>query len=735
MKNFLLVPLMLLICKIQSADAQSCTPDLSITQPGIYPDAATNFPQAYAGVAYSTVIQFKVITDTVSNGTHVNVTDITMDSVTGLPPGFTYVSNPANHIFPGGSNACFTLNGNPAMSDTGIYHIAVHVTLHGVVFGFIHVSQSSAITDYKIVINGPPEARFNADVTSICAGNAVNFSDFSTDNPTVYQWSFPGGNPSSSSLKIPPPIIYPTPGNYNVSLTVYNPVGNHTKTKNGYIDVSNGVMAIVTPSGNVSACPGSSLTLSANTGTGLSYQWLKNGIVISGATALTYDATSAGSFSVQISSSSGCSLTSPSTTVNISNVFATISPQGPTSFCDGGNVTLNANTGNNLNYQWKKNGVNISGETNSFYSASSSGNYKVFITDQAGCTALSSATTVTVNSLPSAVITAGGPTTFCKGDNVTLSANAGSGLTYQWTSVYVPVNGATNSSFVAHAKGWFRVNVTNTNGCSATSNLIHVYVDTLPSATVTASGPLTFCQGEKVTLTANSGNGLSYQWTKHDIDIPGATNISFTPSMWGSYRVVTTNSFGCSKTSNRKFVTINPLPLASITASGPLTFCQGQSVNLTANTGIGLSYQWTKYHVDISGGTGLSYLAKKTGAYRVVVTDLNGCTKTSVPVNVLVNCREEGNENNGIAFDENKVVLYPNPANSVATIDLNLSVAGNVAIHVFDLTGKLISVIAEGNFNEGKHQFTFDASGFEKGIYFVNFRTNDEIKTIKLVIN
>jgi PKD repeat protein len=576
MKKNLLLLICLLICGIQFSIAQSCTPDLSITQPGIYPDATTNFPQGYAGVSYSTVIQFKVITDTVSSGTHVTVTDITMDSVSGLPPGFTYVSNPANHIFPGGSNACFTLNGNPALADTGTYHIVVHVTLHGVVLGFIHVSQSSTITGYRIVVNGAPEARFNADTTSVCAGNAVNFTDFSTDNPTIYQWSFPGGSPSSSSLKVPPPVIYTTPGNYNVSLTVYNPVGNHTKTKNGYI---------------------------------------------------------------------------------------------------------------------------------------------------------------TVNSSPTAAITANGPVTFCKGKDVTLSANTGSGLTYQWSSVYVPIQGATSDSYVAYRRGWFRVTVTNSNGCSAISNLIHVYVNSHPLATVSPSGSLSICNGQSITLTANAGVGLTYQWKKNNYPVQGATNISYIVTKQGDYNVKVIDINQCTNSSDINNIIVNSLPTASITASGPLTFCQGQSVNLTANSAIGFNYQWKKNNVNIAGETNQSYLAKKTGNYKVIVTNLNGCSKISVPSSVLVNCREDGSGNNLLSEYENSIALRPNPAASIATIDLNLLNAGNVSIKAFDLTGKLISVITEGNFEEGNHLFTFDVSAFEKGIYIISIKSVEGIKTIKLVVN
>ncbi|MFC2110852.1 HYR domain-containing protein [Bacteroidota bacterium] len=78
---------------------------------------------------------------------------------------------------------------------------------------------------------------------------------------------------------------------------------------------------------------------------------------------------------------------------------ASITPAGPTSFCNGGSVTLNANTGTGLTYQWKLNGTNIQGANAASYVATIAGNYTVDVTDICG-TATSAITSVIVNSLP-----------------------------------------------------------------------------------------------------------------------------------------------------------------------------------------------------------------------------------------------------------------------------------------------------------------------------------------------
>ena len=91
-------------------------------------------------------------------------------------------------------------------------------------------------------------------------------------------------------------------------------------------------------------------------------------------------------------------------------VQPSITPDGTTSFCQGGSVTLTSNftTGN----QWYKNGVAINGATAQTYIATISGDYVVQFTNAAGCAFSSPVTTVTV----SAQAPPGDPSVF--GDNI-----------------------------------------------------------------------------------------------------------------------------------------------------------------------------------------------------------------------------------------------------------------------------------------------------------------------------
>ena len=153
----------------------------------------------------------------------------------------------------------------------------------------------------------------------------------------------------------------------------------------------------------------------------------------------------------------------------------TITPLGPTTFCQGGNVTLQAAySGTSL--QWKKDGINIPGETSPTYLVTKKANYSC-VTFSDCDTVESAALFVNVIKNPTAVITAGGPTTFCAGGSVTLNVTPVGGAAYQWYKGATAIAGATGTSYVATNNGNYKCRVTKVaTGCFKNSNPISVSV-------------------------------------------------------------------------------------------------------------------------------------------------------------------------------------------------------------------------------------------------------------------
>lgn len=198
-----------------------------------------------------------------------------------------------------------------------------------------------------------------------------------------------------------------------------------------------------------------------------------------------------------------------------------------------------------------------------------------------------------------ATATAATATTFCTGGSVVLNANTGSGFTYQWAKDGSNISGATAASYTATATGSYTVIVINSGGCTATSSALSVTVNTVPTASVTASAT-SFCTSSSALLTATSGTGVTYQWLKDGINISGATASTFTATAGGSYTVTITNSNSCSVTSSAISLTVISTP-SSPTVSA-VSYCQGaSSVALTATPSAGSTLLW---YTVATGGTG-----------------------------------------------------------------------------------------------------------------------------------
>lgn len=140
-----------------------------------------------------------------------------------------------------------------------------------------------------------PAAAFSANVTTICVGQSVSYTNQS-QNATTYNWTFNGGTPATSTATNPS-VTYNTPGTYTVSLVASNGAQSNTATQTNYINV------VALPLASISQNGG---TLTASPA-GMSYQWFLNGNPITGATAQTYTPTASGNYSVQVTNQQGCS--------------------------------------------------------------------------------------------------------------------------------------------------------------------------------------------------------------------------------------------------------------------------------------------------------------------------------------------------------------------------------------------------------------------------------------------
>jgi photosystem II stability/assembly factor-like uncharacterized protein len=77
---------------------------------------------------------------------------------------------------------------------------------------------------------------------------------------------------------------------------------------------------------------------------------------------------------------------------------------------------------------------------------------------------------------------------------------------------------------------------------------------------------------------------------------------------------------------------------------------------------------------------------------------------------------------------------YPNPFNPLSVIELNLPRAQRVRLSVFDIQGRLVTVLADRMVSAGMQRFTFDGSTLASGIYFARAESGDYVKTVRVML-
>ena len=383
---------------------------------------------------------------------------------------------------------------------------------------------------------------------------------------------------------------------------------------------------------------GGIITANAINGSGLNQFRLDGGLWQS---SNLFTGVSQGPHTIEAQNVGGCAAP-VSTTVNVGVAGTITANAGPNfTICAGESVQLQGSGG--VSYTWTPStGPSIPNIPNPVVSPTATTTYTLVVKDATGtCISTNTAQTkVTVNSLPSVVISPANPD-ICIGNTVTLTASGG--ISYVWNSPP-----GTNPLTVSPASSTsYTVIATGANGCKndATANVI---VHPLPTATLT--GTTAICSGSSATLNVVlTGTGpWNVTYTANGVTQPVqiANNYSFnflvSPASTTTYQLLSVTDFwGCNANvsgSGSASVTVNslPTPATSVTVDHN-NFCAGAfpTITLTANGGSGTSVNWF---------TGLSYIGTgnpltipaPTVSTRYYAQWENSCG-VSVYTNVLVN--------------------------------------------------------------------------------------------------
>ncbi|MDN4165207.1 immunoglobulin domain-containing protein [Cytophagales bacterium LB-30] len=541
----------------------------------------------------------------------------------------------------------------------------------------------------------PVSACFNEEVSlSILANGATGYQWFRNNIEVA------GATESTLTLN----VSEATTGNYYCIVTGCTENVTSETVAVGALDP----LVINSVSEGQEACLGSEINLSVNaSGTNLSYQWLKDGVLIDNATSASlviasFSSSDAGSYMVEVSSDCG-STSSTAIVLSEAAALSITNTYGAAAYCEGANFTLGVSATGAITYQWYKDDVAIENATQAEYVVTSALNADegVYRCELTGCEGTLSTDNMVVNvyQTPSVSSTTGDGL-YCLGASVTLSTEAtGDALNYQWYFNGLAIGNATTASYSfslsTETEGSYYCYVYNTcTGAYSASQA--VFAIDAPYFTG-ESAPYMYCEGQTLEIGAYPNvEADTYQWYFENTPIEGATGQvlvieNLSPDNTGNYSCEASNCSGTGVYYQYVEVMANQIPTV-IESSGVL------SSSLQAD-----GYQWYQNGQAIPNANGQNYSPSETGDYSVQLYFERGCGGTSEPYtfNVL-----------GISDElSRETVVYPNPAQGVLFIK-EAAGAEIQAVELMEASGKVVR-----RFRAKPSQI--DVQDLTKGVYLL----------------
>lgn len=413
-----------------------------------------------------------------------------------------------------------------------------------------------------------------------------------------------------------------------------------------------------------------SATVSAMSGTGLyTYLWSN------GASEVTIQNLSAGSYTVTVTDEAGCTATATTVVEDSDPITVSVMTTGTTCGEENGTAwAIVEGSPEQYTYLWSNGSTSVALEN------LSAGTYSVTITNSEGCTANASGE---IQESTNVQVSTDSENTTCGASNGTASATATQGLqpyTFAWS------NGDTGNSISNLAAGSYSVTVTDSQGCTAVSTSS---VEDSTSPMISIDGQDSSCGNDNGSALATVTAGISpytFEWsngsTTNNIDNLGA----------GNYTVTVTDAVGCTATGS---VSIADSDGPSVSLEGTDTMC-GQNngtANSTVNGGLApFTYLWS------SGSTEPNIMGLEANDYSLTVTDANGCTAvgsitiadSNMPSTLVVATNTSCGQDNGTAsagvFGGVEPYTYLWSTGSTANMITGLP-AGSYSVTITDAVG------------------------------------------------
>lgn len=514
--------------------------------------------------------------------------------VLGLPPNTPQWS--LTWVLPNGSNSCSNTSGTdrpgagvdgtlptnsvlayaPTTGSTNLWNKSTNYDGGCLPFAFTNQGQwklklqlnpSNFVTLPAFVLSNdcaPPILFLNPQNSAACVGTPASFSVFATGTNLTYQWRRNGTNLTNGGT-----ISGATTATLNISSVVATNAANYDVVIVGDCGSITSAVATLTV-GLYSACsitgPGAAcvnagnLNFSAPVGM-VGYLWaVSSNAAIAGSASssnVTVTPIAPGTFTLTLMfTNSGTCVTNCSRT--ITNLAATSVLLSNRTVCPNAATVFTAitNGAGPFTFAWRKDGVLISGQTNSTLTASNVATYTVEVTG--ACGSATNSATLSLNTLltPQSIANQ----TVCSGNTITFSTTpSGSGpLTFQWRKNGTAISGATSSvltltNVAVSAAGAYSVVVIGpcnsvTNGQATLTVNSGVTATPMTNLVRSIGGTAIF------STTASGGSGpITYAWSRDGVVIPNESSnrlVITNPGVNDSGTYTVTATAGCSATNS-----------------------------------------------------------------------------------------------------------------------------------------------------------------------------------------
>lgn len=511
----------------------------------------------------------------------------------------------------------------PAGATIGWYTAAVGGTLLGTGTSFTTPSLSSTTTYYV----GTCPGTFRIPVTVTVGAPTISGTAVITNATCSTPGSITGLTTSGGAAPITitwNTLVTPTMNLNNASAGTYTVV----VTDNAGCTASSGPYTVTGVAGPVinatnltvtnESCLGNdgAVTGITATGSGLSYAWTNTT-----QTTLNLSNLAAGSYTLTVTDNNGCIANygpvnvgaNPGPSINTASMVVTNGTCGNAN----GSITGITALGNGLSYSWTS-----TSQTTLNISNLSAGSYTLTVTDNLGCTAISSPISVTSPSGPTLTTTALATTPdHCNQSDGTISGITVSGGTTPYVVTY---NGTTypGLDITSLSAGNYNLVVTDNAGCSANFGPIVISAVAGPSINTTAVIIQNeTCAGNDGSITGitATGTGLTYQW-----NLTPSAGANLNNAAAGNYALLVTDQFGCTAAAGPYTISgATPLVIDStnliITNAGCIVN-NGAINGLQINGGVNPQISWSN-NAPTLNNTNLA-----AGTYTLTVTDDQGCS-------------------------------------------------------------------------------------------------------------